>query len=126
MVGGSHPRQSPFRTGLACRCPRCGQGRLFTGFLTLRDTCPGCGLDYARADTGDGPAVLIVFVLGALVVPLALLFESQFHPPYWAHLVLWPPVILGGALALLRPMKATMVALQFHHRAGEIRNQGSD
>jgi uncharacterized protein (DUF983 family) len=124
MAGGPHPRRSPFRTGLACRCPRCGQGRLFAGFLTLGDRCPVCGLDYARADSGDGPAVLIILLLGALVVPLALLFEAQAQPAYWVHLVLWPPLILGGALALLRPMKATMVALQFHHRAGETQGRG--
>jgi uncharacterized protein (DUF983 family) len=118
QAGGYHPRQSPFRTGLACRCPRCGRGRLFTGFLTLRATCPVCSLDYSKSDTGDGPAVLIILLLGALVVPMALVLEAQAGPPFWVHVLIWPPLILGGALGLLRPMKAVMVALQFRHKAG--------
>ena len=110
---------SPFRAGLACRCPRCGRGPLFTGYIKLRPTCPECGLDYGPADAGDGPAVLIILVLGAVVVALALIVEVKFQPPMWVHAVLWLPLILGGALLLLRPFKATMIALQFHHRAGE-------
>jgi len=110
---------SPFRTGLACRCPRCGRGRLFSGYIALRPACPDCGLDYGPADSGDGPAVLIILVLGAVVVTLALIVEAKLQPPLWVHAVIWPPVILGGAMALLRPLKATMIALQFHHRAGE-------
>lgn len=117
-AGGYYARQSPFRTGLACRCPRCGRGRLFAGFLTLRETCPICGLDYSKSDTGDGPAVLIILALGALVVPMALILEAQVGPPFWVHALIWPPLILGGAIGMLRPMKAVMVALQFHHKAG--------
>jgi uncharacterized protein (DUF983 family) len=110
---------SPFAAGLACRCPRCGKGKLFAGFLTLAERCPMCGLDYSKADSGDGPAVFIIFVLGIVVVPLALGVEALFHPPYWVHALLWPPIILWVALALLRPFKATMIALQFKHHASE-------
>ena len=110
---------SPFRTGLSCRCPRCGRGRLYAGFLTLRKDCPECGLDYGPADSGDGPAVLIILVLGAVVVALALIVEAKVQPPLWVHAVIWIPVILGGAMGMLRPLKATMIALQFHHRAGD-------
>ena len=113
------PPLSPFQTGLACRCPRCGRGRLFSGYLSLAERCPACGLDYSKAESGDGPAVFVIFILGILVVPLAFLVESLFHPPYWVHAILWPPVILGVALALLRPFKAVMIALQFKTRASE-------
>jgi len=115
---------SPFRTGLACRCPRCGRGPLYEGYLKLRQACPACGLDYGPADSGDGPAVLIILVLGAVVVALALIVEAKFSPPYWVHMAIWPVVILGGAVALLRPLKAVMIALQFHYRAGEARPPG--
>ena len=111
---------SPFRTGLTCRCPRCGRGPLFSGYIKLRPACPECGLDYGPADSGDGPAVLIILVLGAVVVTLALIVEAKYQPPMWLHALIWPPIILGGSLALLRPMKATMIALQFRHRAGEV------
>jgi uncharacterized protein (DUF983 family) len=118
-AGGSYPRLSPFSTGLACRCPRCGRGKLFKGFLKVVETCPACGLDLSGADAADGPAVFIIFILGALVVPMALLTEAWFAPPLWVQMVLWGPVILFGAIALLRPFKAIMVAIQYHHRAGE-------
>ena len=71
------------------------------------------------ADAGDGPAVFIIFILGFLVVPLALLVESSFAPPMWLHLAVWPVVIVGGALALLRPMKGVMIALQYRHKASD-------
>lgn len=114
-----HPRRSPIAIGLKCRCPRCGEGRLYEGFLTVAERCNVCGLDLQKADSGDGPAVFIIFILGFIVVPLALLLESAVAPPLWLHLVIWPPVIVGGALALLRPAKGILIALQFRHRASE-------
>ena len=120
MTGeGHYPVQSLVRTGLTCRCPRCGRGRLFAGVLTLAATCPVCGLDYGRSDPGDGPAAFVILLLGAIVALLAVLTELWFAPALWLHAVLWPPIILGGAVLLLRPMKATLIALQFRHRAGE-------
>lgn len=118
-AGGSYPRLSPFATGLACRCPRCGRGKLFQGFLKVVERCPACGLDLAGADAADGPAVFIIFILGVLVVPMALLTEAWFAPPLWVHMAVWGPLILLGAIGLLRPFKAIMVAIQYRHGAGE-------
>lgn len=114
-----HPRVSPFAAGLGCRCPRCGRGKLYSGFLTIAESCDACGLDLRKADSGDGPAVFMIFILGFLVVPLALLLEAKVEPPYWVHVAIWPAVILGGALGLLRPLKGLLIALQFHHKASE-------
>jgi uncharacterized protein (DUF983 family) len=119
MAGGYVARQSPFKTGLACRCPRCGRGPLFKGFLGLQESCAACGLDYSKADSGDGPAVFVMLLLGALIVFLALMVEIAYQPPLWAHALIWPPLILGGSIAMLRPMKATMIALQYHHKASD-------
>jgi uncharacterized protein (DUF983 family) len=113
---------SVLATGLACRCPRCGRGRLFQGFLKVVPKCPQCGLDLSQADSADGPAVFIIFIVGGLVVPLALLMEAWFSPPIWVHMVVWGPVILGASIALLRPAKAIMIALQFKHQSGENRH----
>jgi uncharacterized protein (DUF983 family) len=117
--GGGFPPPSPFRAGLGCRCPRCGKGKLYRGFLTLRGGCEVCGLDYAAADTGDGPAVFLILIVGAIVVFAAVMVEISVMPPYWVHAVLWPPLILGLSLGLLRPAKALMIALQYRHQAGE-------
>jgi len=108
---------SPFIAGLRCRCPRCGRGRLFDGYLTVRGTCEACGLGLADHDTGDGPAVFVIFILGAVMVPLALSVEAAFQPPLWLHAVLWSVTILAGTVALLRPLKGLMVALHYRHRS---------
>jgi len=111
----SDPVVSPWRAGLLCRCPRCGEGRLFAGLLTVAPLCKACGLDLAAQDSGDGPAVFVILVLGAIVVGLALAVELIVAPPLWLHMVLWPPLILAGAVALLRPFKATLIAFQYRH-----------
>ena len=79
--------------------------------------CPVCGLDISAEDAGDGPAVFVILFLGAAVVLLAALVEIEFAPPIWVHLVLWAPTIFAGAILLLRPLKAGLIALQYRHRA---------
>jgi uncharacterized protein (DUF983 family) len=120
MTSGSyHPTQSPFKTGVACRCPRCGKGRLFSGYLTLAETCAVCGLDLRKADSGDGPAVFIILVLGALAVGLLYVLQFVLGLPEWLTWLLLVIIVLGGAVGLLRPAKGIMVALQYKNRAGE-------
>ncbi|MGH6663809.1 MAG: DUF983 domain-containing protein [Pseudolabrys sp.] len=109
----------PIVKGLRGRCPRCGEGRLFQGFLSLRPACERCGLDFNFADAGDGPAVFVILIGGAIVVFAALITEAVFAPPYWLHALLWLPLILIVTLAPLRPIKGLMIALQYHHRAAE-------
>ncbi len=112
-----YPPLSPFSTGFRCRCPRCGEAPLFEGLLEVRAACPACGLDYGTVNSGDGPAVFVILILGFIVVGLALWVELSFSPPTWLHLVLWTPLIIGGSIGLLRPFKATLIALQFRHKA---------
>ena len=110
--------QSALR-GLACKCPRCGRGRLYAGFLELRPNCAACGLDYASFDAGDGPAVFLIMIAGAIVVGCALIVEVKYQPPFWVHAALWLPLILATTLLPMRSMKALLIALQFHHKAAE-------
>ena len=110
---------SPFVAGLTCKCPRCGKGKLFAGFLTLKPHCDACGLDYAFIDAGDGPAIFIILFAGFIVVGAALIVEMKYQPPFWVHAVLWLPLILATTLLPLRPMKALLIALQYHHKASE-------
>ncbi|MBO0765786.1 MAG: DUF983 domain-containing protein [Hyphomicrobiaceae bacterium] len=112
---------SPFAAGLGGRCPRCGQGPLFRSGLILRDTCERCGLSFAFADSGDGPAVFAIFILGFLVLAAALVVEFRLQPPVWVHILLWGVLTPILALGLLRVLKATLIALQYKHRAGEVR-----
>lgn len=114
-----YPRLSPIKTGLNGRCPRCGAGGLFRGFLTVVAACPECGLDLSAHDSADGPAVFIILVLGGVVVGLLLWVEVSYMPPLWVHALLWPPLILGGALGSLRPLKGLMIALQYRSSSGD-------
>ena len=110
-----YPPVSPLRAALSCRCPRCGEGRLFQGLLTVRPACAACGLDFSAEDAGDGPQVFVIFLLGMVIVGLAAVVEIKFAPPVWVHLALWTPLILAGAILMLRPLKAGLIALQYRH-----------
>jgi uncharacterized protein (DUF983 family) len=105
--------------GLACKCPRCGRGKLYAGFLTLAAKCDACGLDYAFIDTGDGPAIFIIMIAGAIVVASALIVEIQYQPPFWVHAALWLPLTLAVTLWPLRAAKSLLISLQFFHKAAE-------
>lgn len=117
---------SPFRTGIACRCPRCGKGKLLRGFLDVRPGCDACGLDYGFADAGDGPAVFVILLAGFVVVGAALIVEVRYQPSLWVHAVLWLPLILATTLLPLRPLKGLMIALQYHNKAAEGRLERRD
>ncbi len=114
-AGGNFPAISPLGAALGCRCPRCGKGKLFAGLLSVRQACEVCGLDLSAQDAGDGPAVFVILVLGLIVVGLAAWVEIRFSPPIWVHLMLWTPLVLGGAIVMLRPLKAGLIALQYRH-----------
>jgi uncharacterized protein (DUF983 family) len=101
------------------RCPRCGKGKLFSGYLTVAQRCSACGLEYAGFDAGDGPAVFVILIVGFLVAGGALLVEVTFSPPYWVHAVIWLPTIIILTMGLLRFMKGLLLVLQYKHQAHE-------
>lgn len=113
------PEVEPISAGLKGRCPRCGEGRLFSGFLTVGKQCMNCGLDYSFADAGDGPAVFVIMIAGALVLGLALIIQFSWEPPVWVHLVTTLPLGLGICLFLLRALKGVLIALQYRNKAEE-------
>ena len=101
------------------RCPRCGEGNLFKGYLDVASGCPRCGLAFAGFDAGDGPAVFVILIVGAVVAGGALFVEFHWHPPYWVHALLWLPILLVLSIALLRIAKAMLLVLQYRHQARE-------
>jgi len=119
-----YPPISPYTAGLLGRCPRCGRGKMFVGLLTLVPRCSCCGLDYAFADAGDGPAVFVTLLGGFLVLGGALWTELTFEPPFWVHLVVFLPLTAIVCLGLLRPTKGLLVALQYRNKAAQFRIDG--
>lgn len=107
--------------GWRCKCPKCGEGDLYgPGFtLTMREKCPVCGLDFSHSDSADGPAVFLIFVLGFLLVPLALWVDAVFLWPLWFHALVWGVCALVLTVGSLRPLKAYVIALQYKHRSSD-------
>lgn len=119
MSGEHWPPLSPLQTGLRGRCPRCGQGRLFDGFLKIRPNCEACGLDYSFADPADGPAFFVMMFVCVPAVAFALWLEMAYEPPLWIHLVTTLPVVLLTCIPPLQPLKGWLIAAQFFHKAEE-------
>ncbi len=115
-------RPNPILAGLQGRCPNCGDGPMFAGFLRVSERCAHCGFDLKAADSCDGPAVFIILIVGFAATFGALFTQMTYSPPAWVSLIIWLPLAAIACLALLRPFKGVLVALQFHHRAGEARN----
>jgi uncharacterized protein (DUF983 family) len=101
------------KRGLRCRCPHCGEGKLFRAFLKVNNICPACGeaLFHHRAD--DLPAYLVIVIVGHIVVPIALSVETNFAPPVALQLAIYLPLTLVLALLLLQPVKGAVVGLQW-------------
>ncbi len=116
------PDSKLLEKALRCRCPQCGKGDLYEpGFFTftLKNKCDVCGLDLAKNDSADGPAVFLIFILGGLLVPLALIVDAVFSPALWLHAIIWTLAALGLTLGMLKPLKAYVIALQFKHRRSD-------
>jgi len=119
-VSGSATGPSIAQVALTGRCPRCGRGPLFAGLLTVRQSCPVCGLDLSQVDTGDGGAFAGIMVVSVVIVALAFWVEFRFAPPLWVHIVLWPVLTVPLSIAVMRVAKAGLVAAQYHYRKREM------
>lgn len=103
-------------TALKCRCPRCGRGRIYSGYLRIVERCADCGLALASNDSADGPAVFLLFVIGGIALPLAFWINALFDLPGWAFIAIACGLIIGMTLAMLPPAKALVLGLQYRHR----------
>ena len=115
--GRAEPR--PIDCGLHGLCPRCGARTLFAGFIKFAGRCGACGLDFSAYNVGDGPAAFLTLILGTIVVVGAVALELGAAPPFWVHLLIWPPVTLAGVIVSLRVAKGWLIALEFRNRAAE-------
>ena len=110
--------------GLLGRCPACGQGRLFSGFVTVVEHCDVCGADLREQDSGDGPVAFITLIAGAVVVIAGLVVEVKYGWPIWLHMAVWLPLAAGLSVVLMRPLKGLTIALQYKHRRSDFERQG--
>lgn len=110
---------SPIRAGLAGHCPRCDGRTLFAGWIKFADRCSNCGLDFSSFNVGDGPAAFLILILGAITAAAAITVELVFSPPFWVHILLWPPIVLALTLVSLRASKGVLLALEYRNAARE-------
>ena len=108
-----YAQPTPARVGFSACCPRCGEGRLFSGVLAPAKSCSNCRLDFGFIDSADGPAVFVILIIGFVVTGLAMMVEINFSPPLWIHMLIWAPLIIGLSIWALRICKGFMVALQY-------------
>jgi uncharacterized protein (DUF983 family) len=101
--------------GLRCRCPNCGEGKLFRKYLKTVETCSVCGAEMHHHRADDAPAYFTILIVGHIVVPLALTVETDYSPPYWVHYALWLPLTMALSVGLLQPIKGAIVAWQWAH-----------
>jgi uncharacterized protein (DUF983 family) len=117
--GKKWEKLEPHRTGPLGRCPRCGKGHIFAGFLKLRAECEVCGLDYAYAEPADGPAFFVQMFACVPAVIFTLMLEILASPPLWVHFVTSLPLLLLTTILPIRPLKGWLVASQFFFKAQE-------
>lgn len=115
-------RPAPFPSGLQGRCPECGRGNLFNGFLKFASQCNACGADFSNEDAGDGPAIFVIFIVGIFIVPMAIAFQLIFDASTALTLTVWIPIIIIACLGLLRLLRGVMFNLAWANKAREIRN----
>ncbi len=110
---------SPVWAGLRGRCPHCGKGHLFAGFVEVAPACDVCGQDFSKADSGDGPVIFIIMLASLIVLGSMLVIDTIYSPPMWLQMVIWMPVMTCIVLGMMRPFKGVLITLQFHHKAGQ-------
>ncbi len=113
------PTTTPFKTGIAGKCPRCQQGRIFSGYLKVAPQCNACGLDLRFSDTADGPAFFAMSIVSPFSVAMALWLEFTFHPPLWVQAVTTLPFTVLGCMYFLRPLKGWLLCSQYVHLVRE-------
>jgi len=124
MSKPDYPHKSPYATGLAGRCPRCGKGRMFKGLLQIAPTCEVCGLDMKFAnETGDGPAVFVTLFAGFFVLGLALWMELTWQPSVWVYVLVFAPLTPLICVVALRLLKGLLIALLYVNKAEQGRLQ---
>jgi uncharacterized protein (DUF983 family) len=116
---GSLPKRDVWQAmarGLRCRCPNCGEGKIFRAFLKVADNCSECGQDLSHHRADDLPAYLVIVIVGHIIVPIALWIETNYTPSMLLQLAFYLPFTLASSLVLLQPVKGAVVGLQWAFR----------
>ncbi len=111
------------RRGATGRCPCCGRGRLFAGYLKPVDICSACGEDYSAIRADDGPAWLTILIVGHIVVAAVLIEESVGLWPVWLSMSVFPLLAVVLSLLLLPAAKGAFIGMIWATKAAEMRSK---
>ena len=115
-------RPSIARAALFGCCPRCGAGTLFDGPVKFAERCRACGLNFQRFNVGDGPAAILILIIGGLVAGLAIWLQLAVEPAFWVHALIWIPFTTLAVVGGLRLSKSALLAAEYRNKAGEARS----
>jgi len=99
--------------GLMCRCPSCGKGKLFKGYLKTVHACEACGEEIHHHRADDAPPYFTITIVGHIIIPALLIVEVMYRPELWVHMALWLPLTIILSLGMLQPIKGALVGLQW-------------
>jgi len=112
----SGPVLKGLQRGFRRRCPNCGEGRLFAGYLKINPTCPSCGHANGRYRADDAPPYFTMLIVGHVIVPAMLILEQMQQPAEWVQAALWLPLTVVMTLALLPRVKGAVIGFQWAQR----------
>ncbi len=112
----ARPVIASIKRGLACKCPSCGEGRIFNSYLEVNDTCPSCEEVLSHHQADDFPPYLTISIVGHVIVAAMLIVERSTDLSTGFHLAIWIPLTIILSLALLRPLKGAVVGMQWATR----------
>lgn len=115
-TGPERDMKTALMNGLRLRCPCCGEGKLFRGYLKVADHCQHCGQDFTAQRADDGPAYVVILIMCHIMgVVLHLTFNGFRDDPLTLALIL-AAVAIAASLVMLPPVKGAFVAIQWAKR----------
>jgi len=102
--------------GAACKCPKCGEGKLFRAYLKVNDTCPNCHEELSHHRADDLPPYLAIIIVGHLLIGAMLHLEMAWSVSPLTYLATLLPLAIILPLAMLPSLKGGVVGLQWAHR----------
>ncbi|MFK7903390.1 MAG: DUF983 domain-containing protein [Nitratireductor sp.] len=104
---------SAMTRGFFCKCPSCGKTSIFEKSLKVKLNCEVCNEDFSHHRADDLPAYLNVFVVGHIVVAVAMILMRYELVGMWTTTVLTAVAALVASLVLMRPLKGMVVGNQW-------------
>jgi uncharacterized protein (DUF983 family) len=102
--------------GTLCRCPHCGQGKMFRAYLKTAEQCDVCGEELSHHRADDFPPYIAITIVGHIIIFLMLHLDMTYHVQPITYVVTMLPLAIVLPLAMLPSIKGAIVGLQWANR----------